>query len=98
MPQKSAKISRDSVCPRSAVTTSPGRTDDTYCPELDEELQRRGGYEDTVEERVREEEDEELVVGETDAVVDPENMSNTPQKSATSLELPSYWLTANNCQ
>lgn len=43
----------------------------THCPELYEILQHGGGNEQTVHQRVRQEEDEELVVGESDTVVHP---------------------------
>lgn len=47
------------------------RPDGTHCPELDEVLQHGGGDEQAVHQRVGQEEDEELVVGEAHAVVDP---------------------------
>lgn len=43
----------------------------THRPELDEVLQHGGGNEQAVHQRVGQEEDEELVVGEAHAVVDP---------------------------
>lgn len=43
----------------------------THCPELDEVLQHRGSDEQAVEQRVRQEQDEELVIGETYTVVHP---------------------------
>lgn len=43
----------------------------THCPELYEILQNCGSNEQTVHQRVGQEEDEELVVGESDAVVHP---------------------------
>lgn len=43
----------------------------THGPELYEILQNRGRDEQTVDQRVGQEEDEELVVGEADAVVHP---------------------------
>lgn len=43
----------------------------THCPELDEVLQHGGSDEEAVEQRVRQEQDEELVIGETHAVVHP---------------------------
>lgn len=45
--------------------------DGTHCPEFDEVLQHGGGDEQAVHQRVGQEEDEELVVGEAHAVVDP---------------------------
>lgn len=47
------------------------RPDGTHCPEFDEVLQHGGGDEQAVHQRVGQEEDEELVVGEAHAVVDP---------------------------
>ena len=46
-------------------------------PETDEVLQRRQRYEDAVDECIGEEQDEELVVGETHAVVHPGDQSIT---------------------
>lgn len=47
------------------------RTSGTYQPKLDEVLQIRGRDEEAVEQRVREEQHEVLVVGESHAVVHP---------------------------
>lgn len=43
----------------------------THCPELDEVLQHGGSDEQAVQQWVGQEQDEELVVGETDTVVHP---------------------------
>lgn len=43
----------------------------THCPEFDEILQHGGCDEQTVHQRVGQEEDEELVIGEAHTVVDP---------------------------
>lgn len=43
-------------------------------PETDEILQRREGHVDAVDEGVGEEQEEELVVGETDTIVHPRTM------------------------
>jgi len=43
----------------------------TYQPELNEVLQVRGSYKKAVEQRIRQEQHEALVVGESHAVVDP---------------------------
>lgn len=43
----------------------------THCPELDEILQHGGGDEQTVHQRVGQEEDEKLVIGEPHTVVHP---------------------------
>lgn len=43
----------------------------THCPELDEVLQHGGSDEQAVQQRVGQEQDEELVIGETDTVVYP---------------------------
>lgn len=65
----------------------------THGPELDEVLQHRGCNEQAVEQGVRQEQDEELVVGEPHTVVDPAtNQEALGEKhcllSVTSLKSP----------
>lgn len=44
----------------------------TYCPELDKVLQNCGGDVDAVQHGVRQEQHKELVVGESNTVINPE--------------------------